>query len=237
MAAVTISSDQRFASSLAYVKARAGGTLTARGSRVRLVINDAPQRVIAEVLSDIIVTDLKSHYIESQIHLPSDDQVITQAFIRALSTFDRETEKIIAKSIIKVTPNIYLDSLYEFTLDTLKTRWNEVCNLANENTCYLACPRTFMELLRFLISNIESLSDEAHVIQVTSDKGQVTNLEVLGRGLKPFKDIYINESLPPDVKVISKLVTIAPKRVFLHGDYPKLQESINNLFGSCVLVN
>jgi len=209
------------------VRARVGGTLATRGTRTRLVIDGAAPRIVADVLADIIVTDLKSHYIASQINLPNDDQVASHAFIRALSTFDRETEKIIAKTIIKVTPSIYLDSLYEFMLDVLKNRWNEVCHLANENICYLACRRTFLELLRFLISNIESLSDEAHIV----------DFEVLGRGLKPIKDVYVNESLPPDIKVISKLVTIAPKRVFLHGDHPKLLESINSLFGSCVRVN
>ena len=243
-----ISSDERFASSLQYIRRR----LATVGNVQCTLHNTQPRQVlrieirgasavrqisaiIADAIADIIVTDCKAYYIGDKIRLPIEDAVSRHAFIRALSTFDRDTDKIIAKTLLKLTPHFYLDSFYEFMLDVLKSRWNEVCILANENICYLVCQKTFLELLRFLISNIESLSDEAHIV-ARGEPGK-EELEVLGRGLKPLKNIYINESLPQDVQVVTKLVTIAPKRIFIYKDDSALVQSIKNLFGSCVVVN
>jgi hypothetical protein len=192
--------------------------------------------VIADALADIIITDCKAHYINERIRLPIRDRLARHAFTSALSTFDRDTDKIIAKSILDNFTGgagcvCRLDGLYEFRLDALKSRWEEVCLLANENICYLVCQRTFLELLRFLISNIDGISDEVHVVRGAE------GLEVLGPDLTPIEGIYINESLPADIRVVGKLIAIAPKRIFLHADHPTLAGHIKNLFGTCTVVN
>jgi hypothetical protein len=242
-----ISSDERFASSLQYIKKRLVGevvrcTVYNFCPRIKLTVEITDKAklkpvllIIADAIADIVVTDCKSHYIDSKIRLQIEDTVARHAFIRALSSFDRETDKIIAKTLLKITPSFLLDSFYDFMLDILKSRWNEVCLLANENTCYLVCQKTFFELLRFLISNIDSISDEAHVI---TSGGQI---EIYGRGLKPIHDIYINESLPKDIQVVTKLVSIAPRKIFFHQNHTPfdvgLVSSIEKLFGSCIVVN
>jgi len=240
-----ISSDMRFASSLLYIKRR----VSAVGGECEIAVNDTRSTLIISIdkvtpnilrqvisaiidtLSDIIVTDCKTYYINEHIGLPIQSGVLRSAFTSALSAFDRDTDKIIAKTLIKLTQQFNLDSFFEFRLDTLKTRWDEVCLLANENIAYLVCQKTFMELLRFLISNIDGLSDEAHIVK-RGDK-----LEVLGVDLSPIENIYINESLPSEIQVVNKLVAIAPKRIFLHIENPTLAVELKDLFGTCTVVN
>lgn len=166
-----ISTDERFASSLQYVQTRVGNArclLSQDGTRTKLTIEaNVALRTIIDALADVIITDCKSYYINTRIRLPIDDVGARHAFIKALSTFDRETDKIIAKTLLKNMPNcelFYLDSFFEFMLDILKNRWDEVCMLANENACYLVCRKTFMELLHFLISNIESKTDRDELL-------------------------------------------------------------------------
>jgi len=183
------------------------------------------QPILYDAIADIIITDLKAYYICDKIKLPSFDKLCSQAFVSALSAFDRDTDKIISKTLFKVTPQIHLDSLYEFAIHVLKSRWDEVVHLANENVCYLACKKTFMDLLRFLISNVDGISDEAHIIK----RGD--RYEVLGQKMKPVETLYFNESLASDIQVINKLVAFAPKSIFVHCDDEALQNSIQTIFG------
>ena len=241
---VEISTDERFSSSLAFIRKQFNGCAVVEDAgRVKLVI-DVQQNcissmgVIADAIAEVVITDMKSHFIESRLRLPIENPVNKAAFIKALSSFDADTDRLLARSLVKLVPDegevvrFLLDSFYEFKLDDLKMRWQEVCVLANENICFLVCARTFAELLRFLISNIDSIADEAHVFVRSG------GVEVLGRDLRPF-DVYVNEALPPDIQIVNKLIAIAPKRIFLHQPKafaPALIENIQNLFGSCVVV-
>ena len=222
------------------------GGLSARN---RQTDANAPHEIashIIDAIADIVITDCKFHYIESSLHLPIDNEFNRHAFIRALTGFDRATDKSIAKSLINLTPTFLLDSFYTFSLDTLKVRWQEVCVLANDNACFLVCDGTFRELLRFLISNLESSCTEVHLF------GRDGGVEVLTRALKPV-NVYVNDELSADAQVVSKLIAIAPKRIFLHSPpkthtnghceersdeaiQPRVFDFIQNLFGSCVQV-
>jgi hypothetical protein len=253
-----ISTDEKFASTLKHVKSAlsqfegnsvATCAVTKRDSRTELSIvlnadKKATNQTLANIrrivsattdaLADVVVTDMKIHYIASKLKLPIDDEINRHAFIKALSEFDSNTDKILARSLLKLTPRFLLDSFYDFMIDELKHRWNEVCVLANENVCFLVCNKTFSELLRFLISNIESRSDEVHIF------ARNEKIEILNPALKPFTNIYINEDLPPDIQVVTKLISIAPKRIFLHDDASALQnplvKNIQDIFGACVHV-
>jgi len=203
---------------------------TARKKKANTEIANGIALAIADAVADIVITDCKFHYIESSLKLPIEDEISRHAFIRALTGFDRTTDKSIAKTLINITPDFLLDSFYTFSLDTLKSRWQEVCALANDNACFLICDGTFRELLRFLISNLESREHEVHLF------GRDGGVEVLTRALKPV-NVYVNDELSADAQVVSKLIAIAPKRIFLHQNIsPVMQEFVCNLFGSCVVI-
>ena len=225
-----ISSDERFAGSLRYIVRRLAGAGTiceiARGERMTVLVRSKVDitGVLIDALADIIITDCKAYYIDENIKLPIRDRLSACAFVSVLSAFDRDTDKVIAKTLVRLTGRLHLDSLYEFGLYLLKSRWDEVIQLANENICYLVCQKTFMELLHFLLSNVDQRSEEAHIVQ----NGE--RMEVLGGGLKPIENVYINESLPDDIQIVNKLVAIAPKKIFLHIPNTKLQDSIQTIF-------
>jgi len=240
----SLSTDGIFSSSLRYIDRRLesfkkGGAVTTEivevNGRHQLAVKfDGSRKVtsaLVDAIADVVITDCKYHYIESSLNLPINDEISRHAFIRALSNFDHTQDLCIAKSLIKLTPNFLLDSFYTFSLDALKARWQEVCALANENACFLVCDGTFRELLRFLISNLESRHAEVHLFQ------HADRVEVLSGNLKPV-DIYVNDELPPDSQIISTLISIAPKRIFLHKDTSSnpVFDFIRDLFRGCVQI-
>lgn len=211
------------------------GAAKAQTAKERRGDSDAIRKIttaLIDAIADVVVTDCKFHFIESSIKLSIEDKICHHAFIRALSSFDRSTDKAIAKSLVQLTENFLLDSFYAFSIDTLKARWQEVCALANDNACFLVCDGTFRELLRFLISNLESRTPEVHLFN------RAGRVEVLSNNLKPI-NVYVNDELPEDCGLVSKLIQIAPKRIFLHQeDIAKIpvMDVIQNLFGGCVQV-
>jgi hypothetical protein len=239
-----ISADRRFESSLPYIAKRLTATNAVQtASEVHVTTETRIDGLLVDSVADVIVADCKAFYIDERIKLPISNPYLKSAFVAALSTFDRETDKIIAKTILEglIMPDakagdsgeicrLSIDSVYEFMLTALKARWDEVCSLANENIRFLVCHRTFMELLRFLISNIDSLCEEAHIVQ------NGARFEVLGQNMAPIEDIYINGALPTGIQVVNKLVAIAPKRVFLHAQSVPFQKELEDLFGACVRV-
>jgi len=241
---VIITTDGIFASSLRYIERRLEPfakngkvtteiTNTKTGHQLAITITSLPRKrqqceltahkitsTLVDAIANVVITDCKYHYIESSLKLPVRDEISRQAFIRALANFDRTQDLCIAKSLIKLTPNFLLDSFYTFSLDVLKTRWQEVCALANDNACYLVCDGTFRELLRFLISNLETRHQEVHLFD------RAGKVEVLASNLKPIPNIYINDELSQDSAIISTLISIAPKKIYIHQtDYSNCELS------------
>lgn len=111
--------------------------------------------IIGDVLSDIISTFYKLDFIEKTLKLPIQNKINITAFKKALIAFDRETDKYIITRSLNIKNTIFLDSFYEFRLKSLRNKWLEIIKLANDNAGYLLCNDTFIELLKFLIENIE----------------------------------------------------------------------------------
>lgn len=237
-----VAADARFERGVmsVYKRLSSGGitcTLAQDKTESTIAINmtkASENRAVMDAISDIIITDCKSFYINSKIRLPIHDQISRHVFLCALLTFDRDTDKIIAKSLLqncKLGGWFNLGSFYDFAIDALKARWDEVCTLANDNVYALSCKSTFTELLKFLIANIESTTDEAHVVM------QDSVVRVLGVGLSPIEYAHVNDEVSTDARVIGELVSIAPKRIFMHVQESDLIHTIKDLFGACVIVN
>ena len=118
-----------------------------------------------------------------------------------------------------------MDSIYDFALDRLKCRWDEVIQLVNENYLQLTQTVLFNELLRFLILNMDYRIPEAHVMVIDN---QTT---ICDQKLQP---------LPRrDEDIINALIEIAPKQIFIHNDTALARdvvERIKMLFPNCVCI-
>ena len=222
---ITVSSSDDFASSLRYIAGCIPDAIFGQKEKrnfVKIPVNVKNVGRLVDCIADITIADYKSHFIQSKIKITIEDEVSRHAFIRALCSFDRTTDKVIAKRLIKLTPYFLLDSFFEFMTGELKKRWQEVIDLANDNAPHLMCEGTFGELLRFLISNLESRTDEVHIQDC-----KIMNAPA---------NICVRDDLPTDVRLVSQLISIAPKKIFLHDkDSSKITDFIQNVFGGRVI--
>lgn len=215
-----ISTDERFVTCLRHIADKFHLPVKRTGERYKLVL---PLTVDHDQYLDLIVhqivTTMKGQYIHQKIKIKN------ETLIRILVNYDKKTDIIIATTLIKITPVILLDAVFDFGINKLKTRWNEVIQLVNENHHKLAQKELFNELIRFLIMNMDHKAKEAHVIYM--DK----RAKVCNSKLEPYKQT--------DTNIINTLIDIAPKQIFIHVDQnleTNLIKQIQTIFPNCVCI-
>ena len=222
MKKITITDDGRFATSLPYICSQCNGAM--KGGSVTITCKDGMDTVL-DALCDVVAIDCKAHYLNERIKLPIECEFSRHAFIRALCEFDFETDRVLVRSLLNLTPQFLLGSFYDFCLDNLKIRWDEVVGLANENIALLLVGTNFTELLRYLIQNIEVRQDTV----ILSPKG------VLDRNMQPIGGLYVNHSLPPEITAIETIVSCGPRKIFFMGECGPLGKFIHDLYGDTVV--
>ena len=114
-------------------------------------------------LSNAICTFFKQKFLEKHLSLPQKEGLELFAFKKALIFFDRETDRFLVAKFLILDKSIELESFFHFRLRALQEKWTELASIANENASYLLGEESFVELLKFLIDNIDFETDEIFV--------------------------------------------------------------------------
>lgn len=156
--------------------------------------------------------------------------------------FDRETDKYLIAHNLKIEKDIYLDSFYNFRLKSLKNKWSELIKLANENASYLLCNDTFIDLLKFLIENIEISNALVNVVKkqesffICDEKFNQINTK--DEGLCLLKN-YGKPQNEAEIDLITSLIALSPKRINVYCDKNENNSTlslISQLFGHRVSI-
>lgn len=168
------------------------------------------QSLLERLITQVICTDFKYEFLERNLKIPMHDKIGMTAFKKALLNFDRETDKFLVLKNLNLASSLYLDSFYDFRLTSLKAKWTELVSLANENRVYLISNDAFVDLLKFLIDNIEICEDEIDVVE--NEEGYKIFLE---DQTDPFyKNVVFNEE-----DLVSSIIDLAPQKInlYCHG--------------------
>ena len=71
------------------------------------------------------------------LHIDIVDNVSRQAFISALLYFDNETDSYIVSKYLEIGNKINIESFFNFRLQSLKQKWQELVDISNQNEIYL----------------------------------------------------------------------------------------------------
>ena len=164
---------------------------------------------ISNAISDVICENFKLQYLTENLSLPNLDEVSKNAFMQALLSFDKESDKYIVQKFLTLENQIDVDAFYFFKLSVLRDKWKELVQIANDNKSYLSSNETLVELLKFLVDNLELKNDTINLLQ---DNGKVLfydiNFKLLKENDMEEKDI--------DSTIISNLIAYAPKYVNIY---------------------
>ena len=129
---------------------------------------------------------------------------------KALVVFDRETDRYIVTHNLKLNEKFFIESFYDFRLRQLRSKWQELIKLANENANYLLCNDTFIDLLKFLIENIEISTGCINVVK-ENDSYKICDENF--NEIEQEQDKENNEAF-----LITSIINLSPKRINIYCD-------------------
>lgn len=161
------------------------------------------ERVISSCIVDVICNDYKMSFIDRFLFIPCQDKIGALAFKKALLNFDNETDKFIVKKALDLKSDIFLDSFYHFKLKTLKSKWTELIALANENKEYLLSDESFLDLLKFLVDNLDIGEDEISIVKEED-------------GYRIYTDNEYSIGVINEENIVSSVIDLSPQKINLY---------------------
>lgn len=120
---------------------------------------------LCKIITQTICEYYKDEFLSQNLILPRHDKIGLLAFKKALLNFDKETDYYIIQRALEFKKYLYLESFYQFKLSSLKAKWTELVALANENRDYLMSNDSFLDLLKFLVDNLDIGEGEIDIIE------------------------------------------------------------------------
>lgn len=136
-------------SALTYDSSTANLTLAIDVSSMQRLAN-----IVVECICNIILLVFKREYFRSNLDLSNLDNTNRCAFLKALVMFDSVSDKQEIKQEIILNKNLYIDSFYYFKLPFMREKWSEILGIISASI-YINDNDGFLELLKFLISNLD----------------------------------------------------------------------------------
>lgn len=163
---------------------------------------------LEEVLIEVFCENYKKQFLIDNLVVKSFDDISNEAFLQALLYFDRETDRYLVSKYLQLENQINIDGFFNFKLKVLREKWLELVEIANDNQIYLYSDDTFMELIKFLVDNIEYKSEVVNIVE-QNKKYVITDSD--------FEEIDLNCQCDDDDKnLISSLISLCPKNINIY---------------------
>ena len=161
--------------------------------------------VLSNIVTEIICTNFKQNYLNKNLVLPELDKASVCAFKKALLNFDKETDKFIIKKNLSLEKNLYVESFYHFRLKPLQSKWEELVSLSNENKEYLISKDSFIDLLKFLVDNLDICAEEISIVK-----------EQNGYRIYSEDDTNMPNNLISEDVIVSSVIDLSPQKINLY---------------------
>lgn len=217
-----------------YIKENKGViTLHEDDSFVRIIVavdhtcTEKLKSLIASCIIEIICNNFKLSFLNKNLILPDHDKLGMTAFKKALLNFDKETDKFIIKKNLDLSKDIFLESFYQFKLKSLKEKWAELVALSNENREYLVSSDSFIDLLKFLVDNLDICENEISIVKESE------GYRIFSSDNIPEENKLLTEEL-----VVSSVIDLSPQRINLYfNETSKAITLLEKIFEERIIIN
>lgn len=181
--------------------------------------------LLKENLAEMILTNFKKEYIMSKLNFEVDHSVNMRVFLQTLICFDSDVDKQIIMESLNFDKSIYLNSFINFRLKFLKNKWDELVTLANDNIMYLLSEDSFVELIKFLISNLDY---RCYAVNIFSKQNCYLLCDMEG---KVINDFLLDKNIVyDDNKLLTSLIALNPEKIIIHCNSFLKENLLKNLY-------
>lgn len=86
-------------------------------------------------------------------------------FIKTLTLFDSEADILEIQKNLRLNKELHLNEFYFFKCKTLQKKWQEICDMTNENNFFFSSNELTFQLIRFLLNNCKRKSEELILVK------------------------------------------------------------------------
>lgn len=189
--------------------------------------------LLFDAIAEVIVRNYKYEFFKKNITLQTSNVVLESVFIKALSVYDKESDKDFIKKQLKPSDEILIDSFCQFRLWELEKRWRNIADLMTENATYMSVNSSLSDLMRFLVASCDCGVGEVHIRESDS----IIFCEDLSKK-ELFNMIYDDSDVSAKINIINELISILPEKIIVHKELDgcALANEIVNVFGEKVVV-
>lgn len=175
---------------------------------------DEYDAIIKQAIISYIINVYKCDYLKKNIKISLTDDFSYDAYIKVLSLFDKSTDENILDKLIVLNQSLFIDSFIEFRMTPLIAHWNELCDLAKDNSMFFLSSSSFIEIIRFLVNSMDTTCKK---IKILCKDGVYSIYSVIEQSdeVKKVGDSFCKLDL------ISQVLTISPMNidVYVNNDY------------------
>ena len=179
---------------------------------------------ILDLVVIIIVNYYKYNFFKDFLALDSEDNILNQAFLKAVSVFDYDFDKEFIKRQIELKNEVCIDSFFFFKLQDLKNKWQKAAFVIKQNNI-IVDDDSILEILRHL-----SLSAENNTLRVDifAGKNKITIKNLYNKKL--FKNNNKGYS-----SFLTELILLNPKKINLkvskqNSGFGKVLNALNKIY-------
>lgn len=117
------------------------------------------KEILVKEICKYITSIKKNEYFENNIDNLYLLAKLKDIFLKILTLFDKEQDILEITKNLRLDGKLYLDEFCSFKLKNLKNKWQEICQMVNENSFFFSSGDLVFELLRFLLSSVKPEKD------------------------------------------------------------------------------
>ena len=185
----------------------------------------ALNRELKALVAEVLAVGFKCRYLQERIAVNA-DTLLGKTLFNTMCVFDSNYDANYIKRRIYDYEKISLDGCYNFRIGEIKQKWDEVINLSNSYSGFLADKEVLYEFLVYLLEAIPSLADCITVV-ISDDGKNFVLFNDDGKMLVKFNTYYKQYDI--DEQIIFNLICFNPAVVKLCGKYKLLGNDFFNI--------
>ena len=180
---------------------------------------------VKQKIAECILFFYKKDYIVSKLNFEKPKTTYMNVFLQTLVCFDGEADKHFIEQCLDFDDRIFVDAVVAFKLKFLKKKWEELVSLANENVMYFLSEDSLLELIKFLISNLEH---RCYAVNVFSKSDCYFLCDLQGKRIDDF--MLEKQGIYEDGNLLTILVALNPEKIIVHCNKFVKDKLLRNLF-------
>ena len=162
---------------------------------------------IKKCISTYIIDVFKYEYFTK--HILQNNNLISQAYIKALTLYDIDTDLALIDSYLELDKQFYIDSFIAFKIKDLLRIWQELCDLITSNINYLNSDM-MIDVMRQFISTFDTSVSTLKII-IEKDGFVLYKVE---NNMKPIK----LKDKAPAIDVVNFTLLSNPRHIEIYGE-------------------